>query len=193
MDHASARLRIILICALVAVITLLGACDDSPVTQPRSGLRPVGLSKTEELFYDDYAPADSSPNACAAMDCVSLTADEKQEFLDMADYAIQQAGINGDYECWALWKDAWSKVNTNFVFNMRANVHVDGGNANGAYNYGHGDAYIKMSNFPSEASAMETLAHETAHYEGYHDAGYTTETWYAQDQARVCSIYTMGG
>jgi hypothetical protein len=83
-------------------------------------------------------------------------------------------------------------VNTDFVFNMKSDIIFDNGSVNGAYNFDHGEAYLRMSNFPSEASALNTLAHETAHSMGYHDPGYTTSNWYAQDEADMCSIYAGG-
>lgn len=161
------------------------SCGEDAVVKPLMPVPPDGTLSTE-VTYNDYAPGDSSPQACAMFDCVSLTPEEKAEMLDAASRAIEAAGEANNIECFQLFVGAHGKVSNNYVFKARAYLTDQYGRAiTGAYNYGHGDMYIQTDRFASNGDMLNTLSHEAAHSVGYRDS-YAP---YAQDVTNDCSIY----
>jgi hypothetical protein len=111
--------RVVIPAALL--LAVVAACEEqltSPTRRFAMGTRD-GQSHTE-MYYDDYAPGDSSPAACLYFDCVSLTPEEKESMMNKALEGMNAAQFYGDGDCFTLFRIAYWKLDGNMVFKARA-------------------------------------------------------------------------
>ena len=175
--HATTRL----ICTTIAVAVVTG-CDTSKLLT-RSTLTPDAPSRTV-VNYDDYAPGDSSPAACAFFGCESMSQVDKDDFQSLLYMAAQAASRDGNWDCYQNFTTGYSLIGGDYVF--KATILRNDANGNpiyGAYNAHHGDTYVTSDRFASESEFLNTFSHEMAHANGVTDEGV------AQDISNGCSKY----